>query len=526
MTGRAPSWWQDATVYEVYVRSFVDSDGDGIGDLPGITARLPYLVELGVDALWLTPFYRSPMADHGYDVADQCDVDPLFGTLADADALLAGAHDLGLRVIVDVVPNHSSDQHPWFQEALADPGSAMRDRYLFRAGRGHLPPNDWESVFGGPAWTRVEGDQWYLHLFDSAQPDFDWRQPAVHDEWERILRFWLDRGVDGFRIDVAHGLYKQAELADHPPGLEPDAALFHASAAPNAWDQPEVVEVYRRWREITDSYPDRLLVGEVFLADLSRVQRFIGADRLHQAFNFPLLAAPLDAGIWQQLISDSLEAFEVEGAAPTWVLSNHDVIRHPTRYGGGEPGRQRGRAATLTLLALPGSPYLFEGEELGLEQDQLPPTARQDPIWLRSGGTVEGRDGCRTPMPWTAHPPGHGFSDGVPWLPFGEQARSRSVEAERGDASSTFAFYRAALSLRTALRPELARKVRWLDAPPDCLAFTRDGRSGDLICVLNTGEQAAELPIAGELLITSTPGATVRDGALQLPARTAVWMRC
>jgi alpha-glucosidase len=517
------SWWRDAVVYQVYVRSFADSDGDGVGDLPGVTARLPYLVDLGVDALWLTPFYRSPMADHGYDVSDQCDVDPLFGTLADADALLARAHELGLRVVVDLVPNHSSDEHPWFQEALADPASPMRERYLFRPGRDGGPPNNWESVFGGPAWTRVPDGQWYLHLFDSKQPDFDWRHPAVHAEWERILRFWLDRGVDGFRIDVAHGLYTQADLADNPPGLVAEDVLFHASVAPNAWDQPEVLDVFRRWRQITDEYDDRVMVGEVFLARLDRVARFVGPDRLHQSFNFPLLAAPLEAGRWQQLISASLAAFEVEGAAPTWVLSNHDVVRHPTRYGGGEQGRARARAATLTLLALPGSPYLYEGEELGLEQDQVPPTARQDPIWLRSGGTVPGRDGCRTPVPWTSEPPGHGFTTGTPWLPFGEQASTRSVEAEDGDAASALAFYRRALALRRQLRGDLDREVRWLEAPDGVLAFARShADGGTVVCALNTGDvdRALDLPDA-QLLLASRDG--VAAGVV--PAATAVWLR-
>lgn len=507
-------WWQDAVVYQIYVRSFADSNGDGVGDLPGITSRLPYLADLGVDGLWLTPFYPSPMADHGYDVADQCDVDPLFGTLTDLDVLLARAHDLDLRVLVDLVPNHTSDSHPWFQQALADPTSPMRDRYLFRPGGDGGPPNNWESVFGGPAWTQVPDGAWYLHLFDAGQPDLDWRHPAVHQEWERILRFWLDRGVDGFRIDVAHGLYKQADLADSPPGLEPENPLFHASVTPHAWDQPEVVDVYRRWREITDAYDDRVLVGEVFLSDLAKVARFVGKDRLHQSFNFALLAAPFDAATWQLLIRAALAAFEVEGASPTWVLSNHDVIRHATRYGSVE----RARAATLTLLGLPGSPYLYEGEELGLEQDILPPEARQDPIWVRSGGLVEGRDGCRTPMPWTAAEPGHGFTTGTPWLPFDAQAAARSVEVESADEGSTLAFYRQALQVRRQLRGSLSREVRWLTAPDGVLSYARaHAEGGDVVCVLNTGEDPVVLP-EGAVLVASSSGPAVHPGA-------AVWVR-
>ena len=503
------TWWRDAVVYQVYVRSFADSDGDGVGDLPGITARLGHVVDLGADAVWLTPFYRSPMADHGYDVADQCDVDPLFGTLADADALLARAHDLGLKVIVDLVPNHSSSAHPWFQEALADPASPMRGRYLFRPGRDGGPPNDWESVFGGPAWTQVPDGAWYLHLFDSGQPDFDWRHPAVHEEWDRILRFWLDRGVDGFRIDVAHGLYKQADLADNPPGLVGDGPLFQASVMPHAWDQPEVVDVYRRWRRITEEYAgDRVLVGEVFLADIDRVRRFVGPDVLQQAFNFPLLAADLDAGTWQRLVTASLDAFDRDGCSPTWVLSNHDVVRHATRYGGVD----RALAATLTLLGLPGSPYLYEGEELGLEQDDVPPDQREDPIWRRSGGTVEGRDGCRTPVPWTDEEPGHGFTTGTPWLPFGAQAATRNVAQESADQGSVLALYREALRVRRAL--DLPRQVEWLDLGADVLAYRR----GDVTVVLSTGD--ADVPVPdGEVLLSS------RDLDAGLPPYTCVWVR-
>ena len=521
------TWWQDGVVYEIYVRSFADSDGDGVGDLPGITDRLPYLADLGVDALWLTPFYPSPMADHGYDVADQCDVDPLFGNLADLDTLLERAHGLGVRVLVDLVPNHSSSEHPWFREAISEATSPYRDRYIFRPGAaGGGPPNNWESVFGGPAWTRDEASgEYYLHLFDTKQPDFDWRHPAVHEEWERVLTFWLDRGVDGFRIDVAHGLYKQAELEDHPVGEVSESVLFHASAAPNAWDQPEVVDVYRRWREITDGYPDRVMVGEVFLSEIARVARFVGRDRLHQSFNFPLLAADLDAKLWRELISAALAAFAVEGAAPTWVLSNHDVIRHATRYGGGEHGRARARAATATLLALPGAPYLYQGEELGLEQTDVPPEARQDPIWESSGGTEVGRDGCRTPIPWTREEPGLGFSTGTPWLPFDADARERSVEAQSTDPSSTLAFYRKALAVRRELRGTLGPDVRWLDVPGEMLGFSRlrDG-GGSVACLLNPTDEPCDVDLAGaDLLLASALGVVIAPKQVTLPPRSAAW---
>lgn len=508
-----PEWWHDAVVYQVYVRSFADSDGDGVGDLPGITARLPYVVDLGVDAVWLTPFYPSPMADHGYDVADQCDVDPLFGSLADFDELLAAAHGLGLRVIIDLVPNHTSDEHPWFRAALAD--AAQRDRYLFRPGRGDGPPNNWESVFGGPAWTQVEDGTWYLHLFDARQPDLNWRHPDVSAEWERILRFWLDRGVDGFRVDVAHGLFKQAELADNPPGLRSAGPLFHASVMPHAWDQPEVVEVYRRWRAIADEYDERVFVGEVFLPHVEQVQRYVGADRLHQAFNFELLAAPLDAGTWRALIDKSIAAFSTDGAGPTWVLSNHDVVRHATRFGGGQEGVRRATAATVTLLGLPGSVYLYQGEELGLEQDDVPEAARRDPIWRRSGGTDVGRDGCRTPLPWTSEPPGHGFTTGEPWLPFGPQARSRAVDAK----PETLARYREVLQARRALRDDLSDELTWVDLGPGVLAYSRPHRAGgDVTVVLNLGVADVALP-DGDLLVASHPLADA------LPPGTAAWVR-
>ncbi len=519
----APSWWADAVVYQVYIRSFADSDGDGVGDLAGVVGRLPYLAALGVDALWLTPFYRSPMADHGYDIVDQCDVDPLFGTLADADALLAEAHRLGLRVIVDLVPNHTSDEHRWFVEAVADPASPLRDRYLFRPGRGDGPPNTWPSVFGGSAWTQVADGQWYLHLFDRKQPDLDWRHPAVHEEWERILRFWLDRGVDGFRVDVAHGLYKQADLADHPPGGDADGVMFHDM--PNAWDQPEVVDVYRRWREITDGYDDRVLVGEVFLPQVEQVRRFVGRDRLHQSFNFPLLAAPFDARTWRALITASLDAFHVDGAAPTGVLSTHDVVRHATRFGGGDVGRGRARAATLALLALPGSHYLYEGEELGLEQDDVPHELRQDPIFVRSGGAVLGRDGCRTPVPWSGERPGHGFTTGTPWLPLGPQATERCVAAQERDPASTLALYRRALQLRRQDRGRLG-DVQWIDSSTNVLAFQRphaDG--GSLVCVLNTGAATGVVGVGGELVIASGPGVEAAADTLAVPGGTTAWLR-
>jgi alpha-glucosidase len=507
----ADDWWRDAVVYEIYVRSFADSDGDGLGDLAGIRSRLPYLAGLGVDAVWLTPFYRSPMHDAGYDVADYCDVDPRFGSLADIDALLADAHGLGLRVFVDVVPNHTSNEHPWFRAATADRHGPERDTYLFRpANPDGSPPNDWQSVFGGAAWSREpSGEDYYLHLFDESQPDLNWRNPVVHERFHEILRFWLDRGVDGFRIDVAHALYKDALLRD---------------GRVHAWDQDEVFGVWEEWRRLIDGYADRSFVGEVFLYDMPRVAEYVGPTRLHQAFNFSVAKLPFDAAAFSTTLPRALELFDRPGTSPTWVLSNHDLVRHATRYGGGPAGVRRARAATLFLLALPGSAYLYQGEELGLEQSDVPPEARQDPTWFRSGEV--GRDGCRTPMPWTATGAGHGFTTGTPWLPFDDQAATRAVDVQDGRAGSTLELYREALGLRRRLRPDLDRAVAWPEAPAGCVVARRSAGERDLVAVLNTSAQPVELLLpAVELLLTSSEDAApVRGDVVTVPPESTSWL--
>jgi alpha-glucosidase len=506
-------WWRDAVVYEIYVRSFADASGDGVGDLQGIRSHLPYLVELGVDAVWLTPFQPSPMADGGYDVAEYRGVDPLFGTLADFDTLVEDAHAHGLRLIVDIVPNHSSSAHPWFQAALASPpGSPERDRYIFRDGE--VPPNNWTSTFSGPAWSRVPDGQWYLHLFAPQQPDFNWRNPEVHEEFLDILRFWLDRGVDGFRIDVAMGLYKDADLADVPPSSE------NYQARSPVWSQPEVHEVYREWRKVLDSYPgDRAAVGEVWTHSPEDLALYVRPDELHQSFNFAWLEAPWSATAFRKIIVDTLAAV----TAPTWVLSNHDVVRHVTRYAAGSPdphaGLARGRAAVLTMLALPGSAYLYQGEELGLPEVQdLPPEARQDPIFKRSNGELPGRDGCRVPIPWSGTAEPYGFSpDGAhPWLPQPPAWAGLTAEREAADPTSTLAFYRRALALRRSLRDSLPGSVTWLDSSGEALAFSR----GKLTCAINCGKDRVPLPPHGGVLISSGEPDTV-----SLAPDTAVWLR-
>ncbi|MDQ2624618.1 MAG: glycoside hydrolase family 13 protein, partial [Actinomycetota bacterium] len=417
------AWWRNAVIYQVYPRSFADASGDGIGDLPGITSKLDHLARLGVDAVWLSPFYRSPQADAGYDVADYREVDPLFGTLADFDEMIGRAHRLGLRVIVDLVPNHTSDEHVWFQAALAaGKGSPERARYIFRDGKGPEgaePPNNWTSIFGGPAWTRLPDGQWYLHLFDTKQPDLDWTNPEVHEEMISVLRFWLDRGVDGFRVDVAHGMVKAEGLPDwagHVAMVEgaddgaPDDGSTGAGNQGPMFDQEGVHEIYREWREVLDEYEgDRILVAEAWVEPLSRLARYVRPDEMHQAFNFSYLTTLWDAPALRTVVTASLNANDAVGAPSTWVLSNHDVVRHPSRLGlsvpGSKPqgigvgdeqpdeelGLRRARAATLLTLALPGSAYLYQGEELGLhEVATLPAEVLQDPLWERTDHLIKG----------------------------------------------------------------------------------------------------------------------------------------
>ncbi|GII57208.1 alpha-glucosidase [Planotetraspora thailandica] len=521
----ATRWWRDAVIYQVYVRSFADADGDGVGDLPGVRGRLPYLADLGVDALWLTPFYTSPMADFGYDVADYRDVDPIFGSLADARALIEDAHARGLRIIVDVVPNHTSDRHAWFAAALlGEPGGPERERYVFREGRGaagELPPNDWESVFGGPAWTRVEDGQWYLHLFAREQPDLNWDNPEVHAEFADVLRFWLDLGVDGFRIDVAHGMVKAPGLPD--VGYPGHVEMIGVADVP-FFDQDGVHEIHRTWRRILDSYQgERIGVAEAWAPTPERLARYVRPDELHQAFNFHFLKAPWDAAVFRSVIEESLTTAALVGAPSTWVLSNHDVKRHVTRYGGGELGLRRARAAALLMLALPGSAYVYQGDELGLpEVLDLPEEYLCDPQRLRAPDS--GRDGCRVPIPWTqAGGPTHGFApaDTVrSWLPLPADWCNLSVEAQLRDEASMLNLYRAALRIRRSL-PQLGEApLTWVDAPAGALAFSREGA---LTCLANfTGEWVEAPGSLGELLLASS-APVVAGGVVRLAPDSVTW---
>jgi alpha-glucosidase len=511
-------WWRSSVVYEIYVRSFADSDGDGVGDLPGIRARLPYLRDLGVDGIWLTPFFPSPGADHGYDVADYVDVDPQFGTLPDLDALVADAHELGLSVTIDVVPNHTSSEHPWFRNALADPSHPDRARYVFRAGKDGGLPNNWDSVFGGPAWTLDEASgEYYLHLFAPEQPDLDWHNQQVQADFEDILRFWLDRGVDGFRIDVAHGLFKDRLLRDEREGAGPPRpGQTQGFDRQHAIDQPEVHPLYRRWRELADGYGDeRVLVGEVVLRDQERVARYVRPDELHLAFNFRLLWEPWEAEPLRAAIDGTLAALEPVGATPTWVLENHDVMRLPSRYG----SLERARAAALLLLALPGTIFLYAGQELGLEEVDLPDELRQDPVFFRSGGARKGRDGCRIPIPWDGDAPGLGFTTGTPWLPIPATWRDISVAAQAQDETSTLALYCAALAARRSSAALRDGSFAWSESPPGSLVFAREAEDDVVACAVNVDAEAVELP-DGELLLASDPSVTG-----SLPPDTAAWVR-
>jgi alpha-glucosidase len=523
------NWWRDAAIYQVYVRSFADSDGDGTGDLAGVRAKLPYLVELGVDALWFTPWYLSPLADGGYDVADYRAIDPAFGTLAEAEKLITEARELGIRTIIDIVPNHVSDQHVWFKAALAArPGSPERALFHFRTGRGtegELPPNDWVGEFGGSPWTRLDDGEWYLHLFAPEQPDLNWDHPSVRREHEEVLRFWFERGAAGVRIDSAALLAKDPALPDFVEGRDPHP--FH--------DLDELHDIYRSWRAVADEY-DAIFVGEVWLPDTERFVRYLRPDELHTAFNFTFLTCPWEAPLLRSAIDTTLAEHAPVGAPATWVLCNHDVTRTVTRYGRtatgfdfasktfGTPtdlvlGARRARAAALLSLALPGAVYVYQGEELGLPEVDIPRDHIHDPMHSRSGGKDPGRDGCRVPLPWTADAPYAGFGSGAePWLPQPPSWPSYAADLQSGDPASMLTLYREALRLRRTEPGFGDGPLSWLDTAPGVLAFARgDG----LLCVVNLAGEPAELPGHRLVLLTSAP----LDEAGRLPRDTAAWLR-
>ncbi len=545
------SWWRDAVTYQIYIRSFADGNGDGKGDIQGIRSRLKYLKNLGIDAIWITPWYPSPQKDHGYDVADYLDIEPDYGTLSEAELMINEAHQLGIKVIIDIVPNHSSDQHKWFIEAVnSDPGSKARDRYIFRDGRGNhgeIPPNNWHSVFGGSAWQRIiEKDgrpgQWYLHLFAVEQPDFNWDNQEVHEYFEKVLRFWLDRGVDGFRIDVAHGMVKAPGLPDIEENLSSE--MLAARRLP-FWDQDGVHEIYRNWRRILNSYPgDRMAVAEAWVSPASRIALYLRPDELANSFNFDFLTSIWDIQDLKRNIDLSLQAIQSVGAPASWVFNNHDVVRSVDRFALGlrpgvgettfdrhgdvsklnlEIGIRRARSGALLMLALPGGAYIYQGEELALpEVRDIPEDRLEDPRWFLSEKTDKGRDGCRVPLPWSANESGSfGFSINVrlgkenSWLPQPNWWGNYSAENQEHDPNSTLNLYRKALEIRKTEIGLGDGELEWLNMSNQVLAFKRPG---NFACIVNFGE-AFKIP-NGEVLIASTP---IKDGIL--PEDGALWMR-
>lgn len=545
------SWWRDAVTYQIYIRSFADGNGDGKGDIQGIRSRLKYLKNLGIDAIWITPWYPSPQKDHGYDVADYLDIEPDYGTLSEAELMINEAHQLGIKVIIDIVPNHSSDQHKWFIEAVnSDPGSKARDRYIFRDGRGNhgeIPPNNWHSVFGGSAWQRIiEKDgrpgQWYLHLFAVEQPDFNWDNQEVHEYFEKVLRFWLDRGVDGFRIDVAHGMVKAPGLPDIEENLSSE--MLAARRLP-FWDQDGVHEIYRNWRRILNSYPgDRMAVAEAWVSPASRIALYLRPDELANSFNFDFLTSIWDIQDLKRNIDLSLQAIQSVGAPASWVFNNHDVVRSVDRFALGlrpgvgettfdrhgdvsklnlEIGIRRARSGALLMLALPGGAYIYQGEELALpEVRDIPEDRLEDPRWFLSEKTDKGRDGCRVPLPWSANESGSfGFSINVKlgkensWLPQPNWWGNYSAENQEHDPNSTLNLYRKALEIRKTEIGLGDGELEWFNMSDQVLAFKRPG---NFACIVNFGA-AFKIP-NGEVLIASTP---IEDGIL--PEDGALWMR-
>lgn len=572
---RAIDWWRDAVIYQIYPKSWVDSNGDGYGDCAGVRERLPYLAELGIDAIWFSPFYRSPDNDGGYDVADYRDIDPRFGTVDEVVAMVQEAHELGIKVIVDIVPNHTSSEHRFFKAALQTaPGSPEWSRYHVLPGKGlhgEQPPNNWRSVFAGEAWTQIldKSDRptgyWYLHLFDDTQPDVNWSHPDIAVEFEDTIRFWLDRGIDGFRVDVAHGLIK----ADGFPDDNGETTVTNADGSvadilPRPyWDQPGVHDIYKRWRAISNEYePARIFVGEIWVSTPARLANYLREDELHTGFNFPFLKGNWNAQDLRPIIDESLRNDAAVGATTTWVLENHDVPRVVTRYApfvqqdvaasdlesqlSGQikeselseddfkRGRRRARAGMLLMLALPGSAYIWQGQELALnEVTDIPDEERQDPVWFRTKGVEKGRDGCRVPIPWSRNGSAMGFGpDGSrPWLTQPEHWRDLAVDVQEDDPASMLELTRKALHIR---RREMALgdgDMVWRDdlgLGDAVLAFERppiDGSAAVLV-IANTGQDPVELPNAGPLLVASqsTIERTAANSVI-IPADTTVWLR-
>lgn len=532
-----PGWWRDAVTYQIFMPSFADGNGDGLGDFPGIIQKLPYLAELGVDAVWLTPFYASPQADEGYDVADYRSVDPRYGTLDDFKKMVDRAHELGLKIIIDIVPNHTSSEHPWFKAALAaKPGSPERDRYLFLDGQGEngeLPPNSWPSIFGGSAWTRIKGEkQWYMHLFAAEQADLNWRNPEVRAEFSSILRFWLDLGVDGLRIDTPGALIKEKGFPDRHQTI---AEMFATHDSPFL-HQPEVHEIYREWHKIIEEYDDRCIMGEVFAKPFERGLDYIRPDEMNQRFYFDYLEAPWETKELKRVIDQSLAGMQKAQAELIWLTSSHDQVRSASRLGMTKAGMvlpgidihveqpnrllglQRARAlATLTMF-LPGAACIYYGEELGLpDHTTMDNKYRHDPRHIRSKGAEVGRDGGRCPLPWVHDEAAFGFSTtGKRWLPQPDVYEEYAIDVQQEDEDSTLSLYRELLSIRREYG--LGRSdFTWLESPrTDVLR----ARSGQLELIINMGYSPIEMP-EGEIIAQSLPEIDEDD---DLPGNAAVWL--
>ena len=542
--GVEPGWWRHAVVYEIYPRAFADSNGDGLGDLGGVTSRVPYLSALGVDAVWLTPFYPSALADGGYDVDDYRDVDPRLGSLADFDEMVDALHSAGIKVVIDIVPNHSSNRHAWFREALASPpGSPARHRYVFRDGAGPdgaEPPNDWQSLFGGPAWEPVGDGQWYFHHFAKEQPDLNWADEDVRADFLTTLRFWGDRGVDGFRVDAAHGLVK--DLSEPYVPWAEIADWYDVGGAHPLWDQDEVHEVYASWRKVFDEYDPPLFgVAEAGVPDRSRRARYAAPEGLGQTFNFDTIDADWSAAAFRGAIDTGLRHMRETGSTTTWLLGCHDAIRVATRYGlpaepghrahevaqdwlkndGTRPdldralGERRARAAILLLLALPGSTYVYQGDELGLhEVGDLPAEILEDPLPVRSGGRWKGRDGCRVPLPWSPDGPSFGFGPVAPRLPQPGWFADVAVSRQEADPGSTLSLHRRALALRAQF-PQVDEASWEASGSEEVVHFSR---SGGWHAVTNFSPESVSLP-PGEVILSS---AQLDDGLL--PPATTAWL--
>jgi alpha-glucosidase len=502
-------WWQDAIFYQIYPRSFADSNGDGIGDLDGIAAHLDYLndgrpgdgASLGIDAIWLGPINPSPLSDWGYDVSDYCDVHPDLGTLASFDRLIAEAHRRGIRIVLDLVPNHTSNQHRWFLESRSSRINLKRDWYIWRRGRGtHSedgPPNNWKSTFGGSAWEfDAASGEWYLHSFLREQPDLNFRNPEVVAAMHDVIRFWLDRGVDGFRVDVIAQMIKDAEFRDNPEvpaGLE--LSQFERLAYEQRWssDQPEVHDIVRGFRRVLDSYPARMMVGEVWPREQLSLSDYLRPDELQQAFNFRFLFSPWNANAFRARIEE-VESLLGAEAWPTYTLSNHDFARHITRYGAHD-AEARARMAAILLLTMRGTPFIYYGEEIGMPNVEIPAPRKRDPM---------GRDGCRTPMQWNASRGGGFTIASEAWLPLGDCA-TINVANQLGDASSMLSLYRRMIHLRKTSRALSEGSYRTeASAPEDCLVFHRETGSQHMMVALNFADTPRRVEIPGASILVSS----------------------